>query len=140
MWGDPPLLFIEVVMSVWTHCVLSREPWRSMPADDRAGEMRRVVAELLDGGGDARARRRRLRSAATNHGAFRRAQGCAQDVVAGDFAAVPESLQVALRACGLGSGEADNAVDALSLDCHIARRAAQRARSGGGSRSWEYDE
>lgn len=127
-------------MSVWTHQVARDEPWRSMAADDRSGEMRRVVAELLDGGGDAGARARRLRSAASNHGAFRRGQGCLATVVAGDFAAMSESLRMALGACGLGSRAAADAVWALSLDSHLALRAAQRARDDGLLHSWGDEE
>lgn len=140
MWGDPPLLLIEVVMSAWEHTVAGNAPWQLMAADDRTGELRRVVGELLDGGGDARARRRRIRCAATSHGAFRRGQGCAEYVIAGDFAAVSESLRLALRACGLGSQGADAGVHALSLDCRIAMQAARRALAVARSHSWEFDD
>jgi hypothetical protein len=127
-------------MREWTEFATSGDAYQSMIRDDQTGEMRRVLAELLDSGGDERARRRRLQTAAATHGLFRRAQRCSEDVLARDFAAAREVIQGVVRRFGLSYTSGEEVARTLSSDCCLAHLAAQAAYEGLMWQAWEFEE
>jgi hypothetical protein len=84
------------------------------------------VCELLDfaDGVDTTSRRRRLDRAARRHGAFRRAQGCAESTVRLDFAVIRQAFRDALRESGAAPATVREATRCLLPDWFLARRAA----------------
>ena len=128
MWGEPSLLSIELVLGVWNQFVTELSPWCAMPVDDRSGELRRVLEELLDpvGGIDSEARRRRIRGVATQHGIFRRAQRCSQSTISNDFVVLRRAIYRALRARGARQTTAHTIAHELAPDFHVALKAATR--------------
>lgn len=129
---------IDVVMRTWTLSVGGREPWCSMPPDDRTGELRRVLEELLDDceGGSSPTRRRRIRSVAERHGTFRCGQRASRDTVSDDFAVLRRTLSHSLCLSGVSQQVAADALRALVPDIREARDAARMAyvQAHGGSR------
>ena len=124
-----PLLSIELVLSVWSQFVTELSPWCAMPMDDRSGELRRVLEELLDpiGGMDSEARRRRIRGVATQHGIFRRAQRClAEHYPERVRRSAPSDLSC-FRTRGVVQTTARGIAHELGPDFHVAVKAAARA-------------
>ncbi|HEY4307702.1 MAG TPA: hypothetical protein VGM82_24720 [Gemmatimonadaceae bacterium] len=126
-WDEPPFTSLERVMFAWEESVEREEPWCTMPVDDRRGELRRVLEELLDpaNGIDAPTRRRRLETAAYGHGAFRRGQRCSEVTLSHDLIVLRDALKRALRAGGASHTTARDLVRQLLPDWHLARRAAR---------------
>ena len=128
LWGPTS---VEFVISVWRRLVKRLEPWQSMPLDDRTGELRRLLEELLDsvGGINAPARRRRIRTVASRHGAFRRSQRCAEDIVVNDFAVLRRAVRRALLTRGVSEPVRRQVCRTLLPDIRVARRAARMAHA-----------
>ena len=122
LWPSSPS-----VLRAWTRLAGGREPWRSMPLDDRAGRLGRVLEALLASDeGDATQRRRRIESASAAHGAFRAAQQAADATVARDFVLLRRAVR-SLYADGVSYLLAIDALRGLLLDMRSAQRAAVRA-------------
>jgi hypothetical protein len=102
-----------------------------MPADDRSGELRRVIDELFDPTGDLESpvRRRRIRTVAGLHGAYRAAQRSARATVDGDFAALRSALRHVLGLNGMSHAIARDVVRVLLPDWRLARHAARVAHA-----------
>jgi hypothetical protein len=129
-WADPSLMSVELVMRAWRQLVRGLEPWRSMAPDDRGGELRRVLEELLDPlGGNSPVRRRRILVVATRHGTFRRAQRCSESTLVNDFVVLRRAVSRALRAHGVGRVAVRECARALRPDIQFARRAARAAHA-----------
>ncbi|HEY4133097.1 MAG TPA: hypothetical protein VGM50_20945 [Gemmatimonadaceae bacterium] len=114
------------IMDVWQELAADELPWCAMPHDDRHGIMRPTIAALLDlsEGLFATARRQRIGVAAALHGSFRRAQGCANRVIADDFMLVRAALKLALVRRNVSESAARQFVRCLLPDWRFARRAA----------------
>jgi hypothetical protein len=108
------------------------DPWSAMPLDDRLGYLRPVIAELLDVGDgiDSTARRARLVEAARRHGAFRRAQACAEVIVSWEFSALREAVREGLRATGFPPETVRQVTRWMLTDWRLARRAARWGFAG----------
>lgn len=126
-----PLMSVELVLIAWRRLVKGLEPWRSMPLDDRTGELRRLLEELFDGAGgiNGPARRRRIRAVARRHGAFRRSQRCAEGIVVNDFAFLRGAVRRVLLARGIGDAVVRQMCQALVADIRAAGRAARLAHA-----------
>jgi hypothetical protein len=126
---EPPLISSDRVMSAWRTIIDGEAPWGSMPADDRDGELRHVIDELLDvaDGLECTMRRRRIRHAARVHGEFRGAQRCPELVVFSDFVVLRSATRFALRARGVPRSCTRDFVRALLPDWQFARRMALAA-------------
>jgi hypothetical protein len=131
LWGEPSLVSVDLVMVAWRQIANALEPWRSMPLDDRIGELRRVLEELLDsvGGMRAPARRRRIRTVATRHGIFRRAQGCPEGALLNDFVFLRRAVRRALSAQGVSQLVVRELARTLYPDLRVARHAARVAHA-----------
>jgi hypothetical protein len=131
-WDEPDdgaAVLPDDVMLAWRESVRDEFPWCTMPLDDRTGVMRPIIDELLDvsGGLACPIRQRRIRSAAAAHGAFRRAQRCANRVVSDDFAMLRLALNVALRRAGQSRPTTRGVLRCLLPDWRMARSAAREA-------------
>jgi hypothetical protein len=125
-WNFYTALTADTVMRAWEMLVEGAEPWAVMPPDDRAGYVRVLVSELLDfaDGIDVRDRRCRLDRVARRHGAYRRAQGCAESTLKLDFIAMRQALRDALRESGATPSTVREATRCLLPDWQLAHRAA----------------
>jgi len=130
MWREHSLISAELVASAWNELTHGEEPWSTMIADDRTGEIRRVVEALLDprDGLESPSRRRRIRRAAARHGAFRGAQRCTELVVFDDFYALRAALRCVLRRRA-SRVVARDVVRLLLPDWRLARRAARTSHA-----------
>lgn len=128
-WGEPSPVTVKLVMLAWRQIANALEPWRSMPLDDRSGELRRVLEELLDsvGGMRAPARRRRIRTEASRHGTFRRAQRCPEGTVLNDFVFLHRAVRRALSERGVSQPVVHELARTLLPDIRVARHAARVA-------------
>jgi hypothetical protein len=129
-WDEPDddaAITPDDVMRAWRESVRGEFPWCTMPLDDRTGAIRPILDELLDvsDGLSSPIRRRRIRSAAAAHGAFRRAQRCAKRVLSDDFAMLRLAFHVALRRSGRSRPAARDVFRELLPDWRMARSAAR---------------
>jgi hypothetical protein len=114
------------IFAIWREHAYRELPWCAMPADDRTGVIRPVILALLDlsNGLYGAARRRKISLAASRHGAFRRAQGCDEPVLADDFTLVRLALKTALARFGVSNAVARPFIRNLLPDLRLARRVA----------------
>ena len=113
-------------MAAWVWLVRDECPWHHMYADDVTGNLRAVTRAIADEYyATLDARGTGVRSAAAEHGRFRRGQRCEARVISQDLAALGEAFAEAWR-------RAPRTVDfpdiAASLRC--AGRAAHAAYEG----------
>ena len=131
-WDDDPSpISADLLLRTWLNVVRAEEPWCGMTVDDRSGELRRLVTELLDLTADLEspARRRRIRAAAALHGAYRGAQRSPRATVDADFATLRCALRQLLGLQGAPRSIVRDVVRVLLPDWQLARRVARVAHA-----------
>lgn len=125
-WDHTIPLSVDDVVSRWWRILSCEAPWTAMPADDRWGTMRRLVAELVNEARDPddEKRTRRLTALAFEHGAFRAAQRCRRSDVVCEFGIVLDALDSALRQLGAPQSLIVDAMSGFDPEVEIAQRTA----------------
>lgn len=132
-WEHIPVT-AHVVLERWWSTLYDETPWRDMHHDDRLGEMRRVVHELLNEARDPDDGRRpqRLAAAARAHGRFRRAQQCSECDIGREIGALRVAIASLLLETGWSRQLVAGMVIVLELDLSTVREAFRRGWSRDG--------
>lgn len=125
-FDDEIIIAADVLLKTWWNALSVREPWRTMPADDAFGMMRRVLSELLNEGRDCDrgGREARMAAAARAHGAFRQAQRYPPRCLYEEFDVVIEASEVVMLEQGLSAELISDSLVLLEADVRRARESA----------------
>jgi hypothetical protein len=115
----------DEVLAAWIQLARPSRPWSTMYADDVSGELRHVLEILLTATPslDPRERRRRLRRAGRDHGAFRRGQRCPSNALADELTIIEASIVGVLLFHGMPRPAARRWLGGLSPELKSVRRA-----------------
>jgi hypothetical protein len=131
LWDDALPVSIDAVVRTWSRTIGAAKPWSDMPLDDIAGALRSVAIALVNAAyDDEDARRRRIATAAYEHGLFRRAQRFPRKLVATELVVLREAIRADLTG-DWPDTLVDQAIDGLVRDVRLARTRAERALDRG---------
>jgi hypothetical protein len=125
-WAESLPVRVDAVVARWVDSVRSIDPWDNMRLDDIAGALRSLTSALVNAAcDDDDARRRRLATAAYQHGRYRRAQGVPRRLLAVELTSLRDAIRADLESGDWSDALVSQAVDGLVADLRLARRCAQ---------------